>query len=211
MRVEFIKICGVKTEEELRLVERYASATGVVVNSVSRRRLPLREAAKLIRISRIPVYLVSTMKSFSEWATAIERTKARYIQIHSDVSPKTVEKLKRDYDVEVMKAFIVPRTSVDAKKDAELLIKKIGEYEVDRILLDTGAGSGRRHDYRVSAIVAKRYPIVLAGGLTPENVKEAVQWVMPTGVDVSSGVERNGIKDRFLVEKFVESVKDVVW
>ncbi len=211
MRVEFIKICGVKTEDELRLVERYADATGVVVNSTSPRELPLREAAKLMEIARIPIYLVSTMQSYSQWANAIERTEAEYVQIHADVPPRLISKLKDNYGVKIMKAFMVPRTSVNAQEDAELLMEKISEYEVDRILLDTGAGSGRRHDYRVSAIIAKKYPIVLAGGLSPENVEEAVRWVKPAGVDVSSGVERRGIKDRVLVEDFVRRVRDVVW
>ena len=78
------------------------------------------------------------------------------------------------------------------------------------MLLDTGAGSGRRHDYRVSAIIARKMPVILAGGLNPENVEEAIRWVKPAGVDVSSGVERNGIKDRCLIEEFVRRVRDVV-
>ncbi|MCD6373440.1 MAG: phosphoribosylanthranilate isomerase [Thermococcus sp.] len=206
----FVKICGVRNSDELRLVERYADATGVVVNSNSKRRVPLGVARELIGSSRIPIYLVSTMASFSEWANAIERTGAEYVQIHSDAHPKTVERLVSEYGVSVMKAFTVPRKSTSPGEDAERLMELISQYEVDRILLDTGAGSGRRHDYRVSAIVAKKIPIVLAGGLRPENVEEAVKWVRPAGVDVSSGVERNGVKDRTLIEEFIGRVRNVV-
>ena len=206
----FVKICGVRNPDELRLVERYADATGVVVNSNSRRRVPLTVARGLIEESEIPIYLVSTMVGFSEWANAIERTGAEYVQVHSNAHPRTVERLVSEYGVSVMKAFTVPRESDSPEEDAERLLELIAQYEVDRILLDTGAGSGRRHDYRVSAIVARRYPIVLAGGLTPENVEEALKWVRPAGVDVSSGVERNGVKDRTLIEEFVGRVKNVV-
>jgi len=206
----FVKICGIKNSDELRLVERYADATGVVVNSVSRRKLPLRVARELIEEARIPVYLVSTMREFAEWANAIERTDARYIQVHSDANPKTVERLKVEYGVKVLKAFTVPRKSHDAEEEAERLLEQISRYEVDWVLLDTGAGSGRRHDYRVSAIIARKMPVILAGGLNPENVEEAIRWVKPAGVDVSSGVERNGIKDRCLIEEFVRRVRDVV-
>lgn len=206
--VEFVKICGVKTTDELRLVERYADATGVVVNSRSKRKVPLKTAAELIELAEIPIYLVSTMKTFPEWANAVEKTWAEYIQVHSDMHPKAVNRLKDEYGVSIMKAFMVPRESEDPGEDAERLLELIGQYEVDRILLDTGAGSGRRHDYRVSAIIAKEYPIVLAGGLTPENVGEAIRWVKPAGVDVSSGVERNGVKDRVLIEAFMAVVRN---
>ncbi len=159
--VEFVKICGVKTMDELRLVERYADATGVVVNSRSKRKVPLKTAAELIELAEIPIYLVSTMKTFPpEWVNAVEKTGgAEYIQVHSDMHPpKAVNRLKDEYGVSVMKAFMVPRESDDPGEDAERLLELIGQYEVDRILLDTGgAGSGRRHDYRVSAIIAKEY------------------------------------------------------
>jgi len=81
---------------------------------------------------------------------------------------------------------------------------------VDRILLDTGKGSGLTHDHRVSRIVARKFDVVIATGLNPENVCEVVNFVKPFGVDVSSGVERNGRKDEELVRKFVERVRSCV-
>ncbi len=206
----FVKICGVRNVDELRLVERYADATGVVVNSNSRRKVPLTLAEKLVEEARIPMYIVSTMRTYAEWANTIERTGGEYIQVHSEVPPKTIERLVSEYGVSVMKAFTVPRESQTPGEDAEKLLRKIEQYEVDRILLDTGAGSGRRHDYRVSAIIAREHPVILAGGLNPQNVEEAIRWVKPAGVDVSSGVERNGVKDRELIEEFVGRVRNVV-
>ena len=79
-------------------------------------------------------------------------------------------------------------------------------------LLDTAAegaygGSGRTMDWTVARDVAARLPIMLAGGLTPENVSEAVHVVRPWGVDVSSGVEIDGVKDPSKVRGFVQAAK----
>jgi phosphoribosylanthranilate isomerase len=80
-------------------------------------------------------------------------------------------------------------------------------------LLDTHAegalgGTGRTFDWTVAAEVGRRFPFVLAGGLTPENVGEAVRRVRPWAVDVSSGVETDGVKDVAKMRAFVAAVKE---
>ncbi|GBF36334.1 phosphoribosylanthranilate isomerase [Methanofervidicoccus abyssi] len=205
----FIKICGIKTQKELKVVEKYADATGVVVESESKRRVSLDKAKELIEASSIPVFTVSTLEDFKSWSEVIEKTGTEYIQIHSDMDTDTVEKLKEEHSVFIMKAFKVPKRSSFPEMDAEDLIKRIVEYKgiVDRILLDTGKGCGVTHDHRVSKIVCRKFDVVLAGGLNPENVREIVDYVQPSGVDVSSGVERDGEKREELIKSFVERLK----
>ncbi len=205
----FVKICGIKSGEELRVVERYADATGVVVECESKRRISLEKAKELIEIAKIPVFVVSTLDNFDDWTNVIEKTNASHVQIHTDsINPKDVERIKSEFGVFVMKAFKVPKRSDDPIKDAEKLMDRIEQFEVDRILLDTGKGTGITHDHRVSKAVAENFDIVLAGGLNPRNVAEIVKFVRPFGVDVSSGVENDGRKDEELIKKFVKALEE---
>ncbi len=204
--VEFLKICGIRSKKELKVVERYANATGVVV-SESKRRVSLDVAREIVEAANIPVFLVSTLNNFEGWKDLINKTKAEYIQIHTDtITPNDVDRLKLEFDVYVMKAFKIPQSSKDVVRDAEKIISKIESYEVDKILLDTGKGSGKIHDHRISKIIAQKFDVVLAGGLNPKNVCEVIRFVKPHGLDVSSGVEKNGKKDEDLIARFVREV-----
>ncbi len=204
----FIKICGIKSKEELKIVERYANATGVIVKSESKRVIPLEKAKELMEIANIPVYAVSTVNTYDEWAEIIEKTGTKYIQIHSKMNVDEIVKLKNNYNINIIKAFKVPSLSSNPEKDAENLINEIKKYIniVGNILLDTGKGCGITHDLRVSKIIAKNFDIILAGGLNPENVKEIVEYVQPYGVDLSSGVEKNNKKDEELIKLFVKNL-----
>lgn len=202
----FVKVCGIKSLEELRVVEKYVNATGVVVECESKRRVPIEVARLIVENAEIPVFVVSTLESFEDWANLIEKIDASHVQIHSNAKPEVVDRV-REMGVSVMKAFRVPRSSSNPELEAEKLVKKIREYRVDFILLDTGKGSGKTHDHRISRIIAKKFNVVLAGGLNPENVARIVEFVKPFGVDVSSGVETGGRKDERKIRDFIKILK----
>ena len=205
----FVKVCGIRSVDELKVVE-VADATGVVVRAKSKRAIGFDEARRIILHASIPVFAVSTAKTFEEWMEIIDCCKAEYIQVHSEMSVEDFEKLRDEFGGVITKAFIVAKESRNPVVEAAKLVERMADYNADYYLLDTGAGSGAIHDHRVSREVVKKLKaskVILAGGLNPDNVAEIAGYVKPFGVDVSSGVERNGRKDEGLVKAFVERAK----
>ncbi|AGK60667.1 phosphoribosylanthranilate isomerase [Archaeoglobus sulfaticallidus PM70-1] len=203
-----VKICGIRSAGELDLVEKYADFTGVIVKSQSRRCISLEKAGELIDISSIPVFVVSTA-SFEVWNEIIRKLNPEFIQIHSEMPAEFVQEF-RDMGLFIMKVFKVPLSVLDYIQFSEELVKKIESFPADLILLDSGNGSGKMHDLRVSREICRRVErkIMLAGGLNPQNVGYVVSFVNPYGVDVSSGVERDGKKDKSLIQNFLASLDD---
>ncbi len=122
------------------------------------------------------------------------------IQFHGDESPEFCQR----FGGRVIKAFQV--------KDKESL-KNMAHYRVGAFLLDSykdgiRGGTGVAFDWHL-AVVAKTFgKVILAGGLTPENVSEAVKLVQPYGVDVTGGVEKEkGIKDHAKIKRFITEVR----
>jgi phosphoribosylanthranilate isomerase len=107
---------------------------------------------------------------------------------------------------------VVRAVHVERGAAADEVLARIEAGTAVACLLDTAqegahGGSGRTMDWSIARQVASRLPVVLAGGLTPENVIEAVRMVRPWGVDVSSGVETDGSKDPSKVRAFVRAAK----
>jgi phosphoribosylanthranilate isomerase len=81
-------------------------------------------------------------------------------------------------------------------------------FLIDALHKEEYGGTGQTANWALAAAFAANLPILLAGGLTPENITQAVRWVQPWGVDVASGVESTpGRKDRALVEKFISAAR----
>jgi len=122
------------------------------------------------------------------------------VQLHGDESPEFC----RELGLRTIKAV-----RVASAEDAE----KAAGYEVEALLVDSKTpvfgGSGIRPDWRLAERIARRFPrVILAGGLTPDNVAAAIAAVKPWGVDAASGVEKEpGVKDLELVRKFISAVQ----
>ncbi|HET8841120.1 MAG TPA: phosphoribosylanthranilate isomerase, partial [Ktedonobacteraceae bacterium] len=122
------------------------------------------------------------------------------VQLHGNESPESCQSIKRP----VLKAL-----HMNEQLDDGLLL----DYRATswRLLLDTPTpgwgGSGATHDWERARAIAQQQPIILAGGLHPSNVSEAIASVHPWGVDVSSGVETNKIKDETKIRAFIEQAR----
>jgi phosphoribosylanthranilate isomerase len=193
----------------LRIVEKWADETGIVLDSDSKRFVSYKRAKMLISESKIPIFIVSKSKEFKSWEEIIKRTSATHIQLHSNIKSKIVDKIKTEFDVFISKTFFIPENCTNPVKTAEKIENDILEYEVDRILLDTGYGSGKIHDLRVSRILSRKFDVTIGGGINVQNVREIIDFVEPSGVDVSSGVEYKGRKNPNLIMRLCEEIRNI--
>ena len=118
------------------------------------------------------------------------------IQVHGSEGPGEIERIKAFTEITVIQAV-----KVHSRED----VKMASQSPADGILLDSGMGSGETFDW--SWLDGIRRPYFLAGGLTPENVEDAINQCYPFAVDVSSGIETDGKKDRAKMEEFVRAVR----
>lgn len=220
-----IKICGMRSPEDIELAALYgADAVGFIteVPVESPRKLNLSTAAALI--SKVPKCLDSVMVIMPENSAIalelIEKVKPDIVQIHSDLSPVELEIIREKADIPIIKTLSIPAGMGASRVQSivKRLLDKVCELEesgaVDSVLLDSGiagktGGTGCIHDWDLSRRVAEEteLPLILAGGLRPENVQEAIRVVLPYAVDTASGVETLGKKDAVKIRSFIKEVR----
>ena len=123
------------------------------------------------------------------------------IQLHGNEDEAYIQKLRELTDAEIIKAF---QFCEDSEKN-DLIVKAVNDSSADYVLLDAGKGCGNTFDWGITERVNKRF--FLAGGLDPENVAAAIEKTRPYAVDVSSGIETDGVKDPAKMERFVNNVR----
>jgi phosphoribosylanthranilate isomerase len=198
-----IKICGItRLEDALAAARLGADALGFNFWPRSKRYVAPVEARKIVR--RLPSFVtpvgVFVDPSRDEVLGAVDASGVAVAQLHGDEPPELCISLP----LPVLKAIRV----ADRHSLAALV-----SYEVQGFLLDAPTpgygGSGEIFDWALAAEVARELPIVLAGGLGPDNIAEAVRAVRPWAVDVASGVERApGVKDHDRMRLFVERARE---
>lgn len=215
MRSVRVKICGLTREEDVRMASaRGADVVGFVVGVPSSpRNLSLKKAETLLK--RVPLFVQSVLvmgpKSLNEVRTTYETLRPDAIQLHGD-NVLDASLLREN----VPKASLI--RAVQAKPTTVLQDAVDAAQAFDAVLIDSCAhgrlgGTGVVHDWKLSKRVKRVIhptPLILAGGLNPENVRDAIRTVEPYAVDVSTGVEsRPGIKDPDKVSAFIEKAKEV--
>ncbi len=201
-----IKICGITNLEDARLaVELGADALGFIFYPKSPRNVTLEAAREII--AQMPPFVTSVGVFVDEAAAVVQDLAARagldWVQVHGQESPEYCRSLGR----RVIKGFRI--------KDAESLFGlEPFRGAVQALLLDTYktgqvGGTGEIFDWRLAREAKKYGPIILAGGLTPENVAQAITTVQPQAVDTASGTEAApGKKDPAKLKAFFRAVRE---
>ena len=199
-----VKICGITNPEDaLMSVEAGADALGFVFFQGSPRYISPEQTAAIIR--RLPPF-VQTVGLFVNEDLATVNSVADQcgldvIQLHGEETPEYCESVRR----RVIKAFRV----MDISTLESMLPYQVAGYLLDAWSPAAHGGTGRTFNWEIAAEATKRgHRIVLAGGLTPDNIVKSIRQVRPYGVDVSSGVESApGRKDASKISRFIELAK----
>jgi phosphoribosylanthranilate isomerase len=205
--IPHVKICGLtSTEDALRCVELGADAIGCVFYPKSPRHLTQDRARQICSAVRNRVKTVGVFvdETFSSIMQHVERCHLTTAQLHGQESPELVHRLRKE-SLHVIKALFV---------DGIPTIKDASEYPASAFLVECGqgklpGGNALEWNWEMAKNLGNEYPLILAGGLSPENVAQAVQMSAPHAVDVSSGVESSpGHKDFDKVTAFMEAVSN---
>lgn len=195
-----IKICGLFRENDIE----YANALmpdfiGFVFADKSRRHVSIEKAKTLKKLldRRISAVGVFVDAPIDYAASCVKENIIDAVQLHGSEDEKYILSIKKAAGCQVIKAFIV-----NGKADT---LSRAKRSPADYILFDSGAGSGKTFDWKM--LKAVKRPYFLAGGLSLQNAEAAIE-LRPYGIDVSSGVETDGVKDFDKMRLFTELARN---
>ena len=199
-----VKICGIKTvKDALAAMEAGADLIGFNFYPKSPRYIDVGKCRDIMSVMRkyaqITYVGVFVNAPVEQVRATLDTCALTLAQLHGDETPETVDALHG----RAFKAFRGVPLGLDGfvRNDAPAFL-------IDASVKDAYGGTGQTADWSAAAEAAKQYTFLLAGGLTPENVAEAIKRVRPWGVDVASGVESSpGVKDRVKMREFVRAAK----
>ncbi len=198
-----VKICGItNTYDALAAVELGADALGFVF-AKSPRQITIEKAREIIEtlppfISAVGVFVDENIAMINKICNSC---RIHTVQLHGNEDPQFLNELK---EYKIIKAFRI-------RDESDL--KPMSDYKPHAFLLDSYVkgiigGTGITFNWAYAHQVKRYGNIILSGGLTPENVKEAINIAKPFAVDVSSGVESSpGKKDKLLMKRFILGAK----
>ncbi len=209
-----VKICGITNEKHLKdAVIAGADALGFIIDvRSSPRSITIERARELMK--KVPIFIskvaVIVFENFNQIIKIKDELKPEYIQIHGDFDFCDCL-LRTLYDVQIIRAITLKSNS-----SLKFILNEAKNF--DAILVDSHiegkyGGTGMVNDFKTCREIREAIspkPLILAGGLNPDNVEEAIHIVKPFAVDVSSGVELSlGIKDYEKMLNFVANAKRV--
>jgi len=199
----WIKICGLtEPENAVGCAQLGADAIGLVFYEKSPRNVSIKKAAEIS--NALPDHILTigvfVNESFHDIMEKVHRCSLKGVQLHGNEPPDLINKLSKE-NLVVIKALFASKAP---------LLNTVTQYEsASFFLVEYGqgilpGGNAASWNYELSGQLKSNTPVILAGGLHPGNVAQAVKVAKPAGVDVSSGVEKTyGIKDLSKVQTFI--------
>lgn len=202
-----IKICGItKPQQGKEIASLGATALGFICVRASPRYVDIDRIRAVVEqvpegIDKIGVFANAPIQEITQVAVNSDLTG---IQLHGDESPKFCQQLRENLpDVEIIKALRV--RAIDDLNKVDLYLEKVNTLLLDAYHPEQLGGTGKKIDWQTLKQFNPGLPWFLAGGLTPDNISEALALIKPSGIDLSSGVERSpGDKDLDKVAKLFE-------
>ena len=199
-----VKICGITTLDTARIVQESRADFIGFVFAPSKRRISPVNAAKITKqlspkIKKVGVFVNESVENIKHIAKVVGLD---YVQLHGDEPAHFASQLPYP----IIKAFSIHQ--VDPKT--------IHQYPCEYLLIDSPGekyrgGSGNVFNWStIDELQIDKSKLILAGGLNETNVQQAIESVQPIGVDVSSGVETDGIKDHEKIQKFLQQTKQKI-
>lgn len=200
-----IKLCGMRRPEDIDAVNALLpDYAGFILAAGFRRTITVETARQLrCRLDRRVRAVGVFVNNEIPWITELVKTGLiDVVQLHGREDIQYLKALRESLaavgkpDTEIIKAFRI---------DSEEAAKAASYYPSDHILVDSGTGTGQVFDWELLKHIDR--PFILAGGLSADNIEAALTVVNPYGVDVSSGIETDGVKDVSKMERFVCAVR----
>lgn len=214
-----IKICGLNNIEDVTFVASLAPEyMGFVVNCPNSIRSNNKEQLSLlVENLKVPYVFLFVNQAVETIVEICKNHKPFAVQLHGDETPRFILELKNKLpNIQIWKAIHLPKEENNKFVFSYLdSLQGFVEAGCNLFVLDSATknsygGTGITCDWDLASkiIAESKMPILLAGGLNPSNVKEAIEKVKPFGVDVSSGVEIiKGKKDKELIKSFINSIR----
>ena len=192
-----LKLCGITRPEDMAAAERAgADYAGMILVPGTPRFVPRERIPVLMAVAHIKKVFVVRDMPLAELNALIAEFRPDAVQLHGNESADYAQSVTGTI---VWKAFNLNSETALAEAEA---------FPCATVVADSGGGTGRPCRWDLAARLASVRPVLLGGGITPDNVRDAIAEVHPAGIDVSSGVESApGIKDHLLIQKLAERIQ----
>ncbi|MDA0840464.1 MAG: phosphoribosylanthranilate isomerase [Planctomycetota bacterium] len=200
-----IKICGITRPQDAELACALGAHAVGLIFAESPRQVSRKQAQAIVR--ELPPFItpvgVFVNEPVEELMTTVEKCGLGAVQLHGDETPEYARQLE---GISVIKAISVR----DASSFEGLDLYQVHAFLLDTFSKERRGGTGYTFNWELAVHARLARPVILSGGLKPENIREAIQTVQPYGVDISSGVEAEpGVKDEAKMRALFEEIAGI--